>query len=514
MNILSTERRLVSCNPATGEILLEIRADSEEEVAAKVASAREAAEGWRVTSLSNRLTTIRRLHDRLARSAEQIARGLSAETGRPLQESLGAEVIPTLRGLDYLCRKAPSLLKPTRPTGQRTWMVPEPYGVIGIIGTWNYPLFLNLIPLCQALAAGNAVVWKPSELAILSARETQRLLESIGLPPGVVEIVYGDAEAGRALTQAACDKYLFTGGVQTGRAILAELARSGKPSVMELSGNDAFIVCADAPLKLAARSAVWARVSNAGQSCIAPQRFYVDQRAYGPFLQQVKRELEALQPHELTPLRTASARDRCHRLVRDAIENGACLLHGGAVDPENPGLFYPPTLLADCEDRFAVMAEDLFGPVIAVCPVQDDQEAVARANANPMALGASVWTGDRKRGAALAKQLRVGLVSVNSVLLDAAHPAVSFGGMRASGFGKQRGAQGLEEFVVRKVVALHRQGGTPRHLFPYLPAAVPLLLATARMRLPGGWRAMWGLVQAAFAWQRQSDDMRQKNKHG
>ncbi|MCW3054722.1 MAG: NAD-dependent aldehyde dehydrogenase, partial [Chthonomonadales bacterium] len=494
MNILSTERRLVSRHPATGETLLEIRADSEEEVEAKVASAKEAAEVWRATPLSDRLTRIRRLHDALARSAEQIAQTLSAETGRPLQESFGAEVIPTLRGLDYLCRQAPSLLKPTRPAGQRTWMLPEPYGVIGIIGTWNYPLFLNVVPLCQALAAGNAVVWKPSELAILCARETQRLLESIGLPPGVVEVIYGGAGAGRALTQAECDKYLFTGGVQTGRTILAELARSGKPSVMELSGNDACIVCADAPLELAARSAVWARISNAGQSCIAPQRFYVDQRVYGPFLQQVKAQLEALQSHELTPLRTASARDRCHRLVRDAIEHGACLLHGGELNPEAPGSFYPPTLLAECEDRFAVMAEDLFGPVIAVCPVRDDQEAVARANANPMALGASVWTEDRRRGELLATQLRVGLVSVNSVLLDAAHPAVSFGGVRASGFGKQRGAQGLEEFVVRKVVVLHRQGGTPRHLFPYLPAAVPLLLATARMRLPGGWRAVRELV--------------------
>ena len=381
--------------------------------------------------------------------------------------------------------------------------------MVGILGTWNYPLFLNLVSICQALAAGNTVVWKPSELALSSALEIQRLLTAAGFAPGVVAIAFGDAETGRALTQADCDKYVFTGGVQTGRAILAELARFGKPSVMELSGNDAFLVCSDAPLELAARSAVWGRVSNAGQSCVAPQRFYVVRSVYEPFLRRVKAHLQRLRQEELTPLRTAAARQRCHRLVRDAIEQGARLLHGGDFDSEQPGFFYTPTLLADCEDGMAVMHEDLFGPVIAVCPVEDEREAVERANADPLALGASVWTRDLRRGALLASQLRVGLVSVNEALLDAADPAIPFGGMRASGFGKQRAAQGLEEFVVRKVVALHAPGGARRHLFPYFPAACDLLRAAARLRGTRGWRAMPALIRAALAWQRQEQIFRQ-----
>src|SRR5579871_1309146 len=174
MRGFSTEDLLVSINPATGETLAHAHAAADAEVGARVECARHAAERWRATPLVDRLAALRRLHAALARESEWIAKALSAETGRPLQESLGAEVIPTLHGLEFLCRRAPALLKPVRLQAQRTWAIAEPYGVIGIIGAWNYPLFLNLVSICQALAAGNAVVWKPSELALTSAQEIQR----------------------------------------------------------------------------------------------------------------------------------------------------------------------------------------------------------------------------------------------------------------------------------------------------------------------------------------------------
>lgn len=503
MNILQAAETIVSFSPETGEILAEAPLAVAAEVHEKTERAREAQREWGRMPLRARLDLLRKLHSVLVQEADAVAWTLSAETGRPLQESLGAEVLPMMHSLEFLFREAPSLLKPMRLRARGTIAYAEPYGVIGIIGAWNYPLFLNLVPICQALAAGNTVVWKPSELAVFSAQTIARLLEAAGVPCGVVEIAFGASETGQALTQADCDKYVFTGSVPTGRAILAELAQSGKPSVMELSGNDAFLVCADAALETAARAAVWGRVSNAGQSCVAPQRFYVEQTVYEPFLQAMKRHIAALRPHELTPLRTATARQRCHRLVREAVEQGARLLYGGGFDPEQPGFFYTPTLLADCTDTMAVMQEDLFAPVLAVCPVRNEHEAVRRANGNPLALGASVWTEDRKRGAELAAQLHVGLVSVNEILLDAAHPAIPFGGVGASGFGKQRGAQGLEEFVVRKVVVRHAAEGTRRHLFPYLPAATDLLTAAAHLRGTQGWRTLPDLIRAAVAWQRQ-----------
>lgn len=495
---------LRSIDPRTCATLMEAQADTASQIRVKVANARTAFDHWRQVPLSSRLAIIKRIHDRLALDAEGVAKVLSTETGRPLQESLGAEVLPTLKGLEFLCRQAPCVLKTQRLCGSKAKSFAEPYGVIGVIGTWNYPLFLNLITLCQALASGNTVVWKPSELALASAVRIKELLTAAEMPVGVLEIIVGDAEAGRLLVRGDCDKYVFTGSLRTGRDILRELSSSGKPAVMELSGNDAFIVCHDTPLELAARSAVWGRISNAGQSCIAPQRFYVARAVYGAFVRHVKENLECLQEHERTPLRTAVARERCHHLVRKAIEQGACLMHGGCYDSKAPGFFYEPTLLTECDDTMEVMAEDLFGPVISVCPVADEDEAVSRANANPLALGASVWTCDLQLGSSLANRLRVGLVSVNDILLDGARPEIPFGGMRGSGFGKQRGSQGLEEFVVQKVISLHLPDGARRHLFPYIAETVEILRIMAQMRLPDGWKAWPSLVSAALRWQRRS----------
>lgn len=511
MTVIASQKMLRAINPATGGLLLELRAESAEEVEAHVQRAGHAGETWSRTPLKERLEPIRRLYQILGEQGEPMAQALSVETGRPLQETWGAEILPTLLGLEFLLKRAAAVLNPIRLPARGAQAFAEPHGVIGLIGTWNYPLFLNLVSLCQALAAGNTVVWKPSELALYSARAIQDLLHAADFPPGVVEIAYGDAATGKALTQADCDLYVFTGGMQTGRAILAELAQTGKPSLMELSGNDAFLVCADAPLELAARSAVWGRLCNGGQSCIAPQRFYVARSVYAPFLAQVKSLLEAIQPGEMTPLRTAAARERCQRLVCDAIEAGARLLHGGEYDPAQPGFYFAPTLLADCHDRMAVMAEDLFGPVLAVCPVDSKEEAVTRANADPMGLGASVWTSDLHKGQAIAARLQVGQVSINETVLDAAHPALPFGGRKASGFGKLRGEAGLEAFVVRKVVAAHSPHGARRHLFPYLPSGVEILRSVARLKTDG-WSALPSLIRAGLAWNREEQAIKKSGE--
>ncbi len=495
----------VSLSPLTGKIMATFPTASGADADCAVEQARELAEEWRGRSVRERCAVLRRWRERLAADAEGLAATVTAEIGKPLQEAWGADVLPSLTALRWLEREAERLLRPRSASG--AGLTAEPYGVVGVIGTWNYPLLLNLTPVAWALAAGNAVVLKPSELATVSALRLMDHAKETGLP---VVTLPGGPETGRALCRAGVDKLAFTGGARTGRAILTELATTNTPSVMELSGNDAFLVCADADTKMAARCAVWARVCNAGQSCIAPQRFYVVREVYDAFLLECRRQIDQLRPGiDFGPMRTEQLRRNVYGLVRQAIAEGAELRIGGDCLTELPGFHYAPTLLAGCTDEMAVMAQDFFGPVLAVCPVASVEEGIALTNSSDMALGASVWT----RNAALAKKvsdrLRVGLVAINQdSLLLGANPALPFGGSRGSGFGRQRGAAGLEEFIQWKVSAEHCGGAERRHLFPYRPATLPILRGLCAFQNAPSLRdkaqALQQLVRAASDWKRQS----------
>ncbi len=518
----------ISVNPATGECLGVYANAADNETACAVARARTAAGDWSAQTPRARAEALQRLHNRLARDADTLAATVTAEIGKPLQESYGADVLPALAALRWLIQNGPRALRERRVPGARhARLQAQPYGAVGVIGTWNYPLYLNLAPIAWALLAGNAIVWKPSELATATALALAERFEQERLP---VITILGDGATGRALCQAGCDKITFTGGVATGRAILRELANYGTPSVMELSGNDAMIVCDDADIGLAAQAAVWGRCCNAGQSCVAPQRIFVAEVVYPAFLDTTRRIIETLRlGADIGPMRTEALRARADALVQAAVGQGARLITGGRILAQTPntradgndpaiapeaspdlqasGFFYAPTLLADCHSDMAIMTQDFFGPVLPVCPTRGDADALARANASDMALGASVWTKDRARAARIAGGLNVGMVSINEILLDAANPALPFGGLRASGFGRQRGLAGLEEFVQWKTVARHASGGVRRHFFPYRAATLPILRAMIELQSVRGWKAKLAagrkLGEAAMRWDKE-----------
>ena len=454
---------------------------------------------------------IGKLRDSIAADSETLARTVSAEIGKPLQDALGADLLALVSALDWLAVNAPRLLVPRSIPGERqACLQAAPYGVVGVIGTWNYPLLLDGTMIAWALAAGNAVVWKPSELATASAVALYPHFQRAGLP---VELITGDGATGSALCAADLDKLTFTGGAATGRKILAQLAPHGIPSVMELSGNDALIVCADADITAAARAAVWARVCNAGQSCVAPQRIYVAATAYKPFVQACRQTMEELRADvDYGPLRTAGLRQRVHTLVCDAQERGAQLIVGGrCLDKsgkdreQRQGFYYAPTLLAEVEDAMPILAEDFFGPVLCVRAVADQEEAITAANSHAMGLGASVWTRNLSIGKQIASRLRAGIVTVNlETLMTGARPGLPFGGIGASGFGRQRGAAGLDEFVCWKTVCWQRTAGAQRHVFPYRDATLPLLRGMIALKAAKGLRARLQagrqLLDAARKW--------------
>ena len=491
--------------PSTEETPHGFTIGSQLEVECAVAQAHAMSQTWRQRPVKERCAVLRRWRERLAADANGMAETVTAEIGKPLQESLGADLLPSLAALRWLEHETAKILRPRRIGNAR--LTAESYGVIGVIGTWNYPLMLNVAPIAWALAAGNAVVFKPSELATASALRLMAHAEAVGLP---VVTITGDSTTGQALCRSPIDKLAFTGGIHTGRAILAELAKRNIPSVMELSGNDAFLVCADADIPLAARSAVWGRVCNAGQSCIAPQRFYVVREQADAFLQACRQELERLRPGiDFGPMRTERLRDAAHHLVQQAVAQGAIVRSGGRCLTQLPGFHYAPTLLAACTDAMPIVSQDFFGPILPVCTVHNTDEALQRIQSNDMALGATIWTRDLHQGQALAARLQVGLVAINQdTLLLGANPALPFGGLRASGFGKQRGGAGLEEFVHWKVTATSTSGGKRRHLFPYHPATLPILRTLLSFQnaptLRAKWKALRALTHAATDYQKQN----------
>lgn len=489
---------LVASNPATGAELGRVPTTPPERVAEIVERARRAQAGWGLLRWSRRRAALQRTRAILVRDADVWARTLRDEIGKPIGEAAG-EVVTTLDAIRWTLQHAGKALADERlARGWQRWMlIPparlswRPVGVVGLIGTWNYPLYLTAPTIVDALAAGNAVVWKPSELAPLVGRRLQQAFDEAGLPEGLVGAVVGGPDVGRALTESAIDKGHFTGGVANGRRVLAALAARGIPATAELSGFDAAIVLPDAPLASTVRALTWAAFVNAGQTCIAVKRVYVlgDARPWADALATAARSLRVGDPADevdLGPLINAQARDRFDSFIRDSVAAGAEVLAGGRPI-DGPGHFYGPTVLlaGDGPAPEAALA-GCFGPVVLIRPMRDARAAVTAANASEFGLAASVWGRDRRQAGQVAALLRTGMVAVNDAVVPTGHAAAPFGGIKASGYGRTRGVIGLREFAHPQVLHARSAGGFRPQVFPYRPRLMLQGLRWYRRLFHGG----------------------------
>ncbi len=475
---------LVTSNPATGAEVGRIKITPAGRVADLVARARVAQHDWGQRPWKERREVLARWWQILGRDAGDWTALIRDEIGKPGVEALGGDVVPTLDALRWTIKHGERTLRDVRLAAEwQRWLLMTgarlrwcPVGVVGMIGTWNYPLFLNAPAIAQALAAGNAVVWKPSELAVGTGQKIQRSLEQAGVPAGLVSAVYGGSEVGQALVQSDLDKGLFTGGVENGRRVIAGLGARGIPAVAELSGYDAAIILPDAPLQSTVRALTWAAYVGCGQTCVAVKRVYVvgDARPWAEELTARARALEVGDPAEpatdVGPMITASARTRFDRQIKDAIRAGARVLAGGE-SLGGAGWFYAPTVLeADTAEAETALA-GAFGPVVLSRGVGDVDAAVAATNSSHFGLGASVWTGNARAARHLAGRLQAGMVSINDAVTPTAHAGAPFGGCKASGFGRTHGVLGLREFTQPQVLFQRRPGGFRPQLFPYSRSA-------------------------------------------
>src|SRR3954452_9364037 len=400
-----TAESFQSLNPATGELVGEHPVHGEEAVNTAIERARAASAWWGGLGWKERRIRLLNVKGALTRSLNRVAQLIHEETGKTIEDAQ-LEVVMAITHLDWAARKAERVLGPRSvfagllAINQKCVLEYQPLGVVGVIGPWNYPLFTPVGSIAYALAAGNAVVFKPSEYTPGVAVLLAQIVDSVVPEQPVLQVVTGLGDTGAALTRGAVDKFAFTGSARTARKVMAACAERLTPIVAECGGKDAFIVDADADVDAAAEAALWVAMSNAGQTCVGVERVYVVDSVYDTFVDRLAHRAKALRPGEdrtaaYGPITMPGQLGVIKEHIDDALAKGGSTIVGG---PESVREAYvEPVILIDVPDESAAVCQETFGPTITVHRAQDTGEAVARANATAYGLAATGFARNRRR---------------------------------------------------------------------------------------------------------------------
>jgi acyl-CoA reductase-like NAD-dependent aldehyde dehydrogenase len=469
-------------NPATGELITTIPLLGAEEIEAMAQRARVAQPGWEAMGFEGRGKVLRRAQKWMLNNAERVIDVVVSESGKTHEDAQLADLGYTVSALGFWAKEAAGYLADERvpswnnpvAAGKKLIIRYAPIGVAGVIGPWNYPIANSFGDCIPALAAGNSVILKPSEVTPLSSLLMEEMMRECGLPDDVFQIATGDGSTGAALIKHV-DCVMFTGSTRTGKAVMKAAADELIPCYLELGGKDPMIVCADADVERAANAAAFYSMNNGGQVCISVERVYVEEPVYDEFVQKVTdniRELRQGAPAGIGTVDVGAVTfppqlEIIDGHVRDAVEKGAKVLTGGHPQAA-AGRFYEPTVLVDVDHSMKCMQEETFGPTIPIMKISDPDEGVRLANDSDYGLQASVWTRDVKRGEELARRIQAGVVCVNDAQVNYTALNLPMGGWKASGLGSRHGANGIRKYTkVQSLLITRRALKREPFMFPY-----------------------------------------------
>ncbi len=456
-------------NPATEETVATVPAGKPEDVELAVATAKRAFAEWSKTDVEKRAAILTKAADLIQANAKELAATLTAEQGKPIAEAMG-EVTHLAHGVHYYAEAAtkvrgayqelPATLGPAYGM-----VIRRPMGVCAAITPYNFPLTLLGTKVAPALASGNTVVAKPAATTPLATLQAARLFSEAGVPDGVLNVVTGrgDTIGDALITHPDVRRVAFTGSTGVGRHVAQLAAPDLKRLTLELGGSDPVIICSDADVDAAVKAVIIGRYWNAGQACLGCKRVFVHDSVYDGFVSQLVERVGRYEPGDGTvkaekpklrmgPIHTRAGRDELLAQIEDGVANGGELLIGGGITDHPKGFFLEPAVIGEPSHDSRLMREEVFGPVLPVERFTDFDDAIARANDSPYGLGSSIWTHDARLIHRAAQEIESGMTWVNQIHYG--YDELPFGGVKASGYGKEHGIEALDSYVEIKSVVV------------------------------------------------------------
>ncbi len=438
---------------------------TDEQIQTTFTNARKVSKTLRKTTVAERANALHTLIDYINDHREKIADSIVNETKKTRTDAVVSEIMGALDNLEWLLEQAPKLLAPKKVTtpitlmGKTSKIYHEPHGVIMVISPWNYPFHIGLTSVMAGFVAGNAVVFKPSEVTPLQ-QVFSDIFAQVPLINNSIFMCHGTGQTAQKLIAQRPDKIFFTGSTATGKRILNQSADLLIPVDLELGGKDPAIIFDDVNLKRAVAGVMWGGLTTAGQSCSSVERIYVQRGIYDEFVKLMSEEVNKLIVHygdtgnaDIGGITADFQVDIIEQHVNDAREKGATIHTGGSRLEGNPSVFLP-TVLSDLTDDMLITYEETFGPVLPIMPFDSEEEAIELANNSDFGLSASVWSKDKTRAERVACALDCGAVSINNVMITEGNPWLTFGGVKESGYGRQKGEEGLLSYARSKSILI------------------------------------------------------------